>query len=291
MREPSKINIEISGGLGNQLFQFTIGLFLLSRLHDIEINYDKTNYKISHIHEGFLLDRFILQAKKAGYRCDVMQYPSKLIKKLNNKITWLQNGLHEESTPYKFEEELLAKKWDYLRGSWQSYRYLENNPSIEIIKEVLKTKYCDAKFNANAEENCRELIAVHVRRGDYLLSKNTGYGVLPMQYYLEAMTLARSKSKGCKFLIFSDDYAYVEKQFNRKDCITVDDLFGKGSATRDLYLMSICSSMISANSTLSWWGGMLQEQSAIITPAQWFESRSEYDMMDFIPPNWIRIVI
>jgi hypothetical protein len=49
--------------------------------------------------------------------------------------------------------------------------------------------------------------------------------------------------------------------------------------------------MISANSSLSWWGGMLQEQSAIITPAQWFESRSENDIIDFIPPDWIRIVI
>jgi len=291
MENNFKIVIELSGGLGNQLFQFGVGIYLLSKLSNVEIRYDKSNFKLETTHEGFLLNDFINQARNYNNNCCSFEYKSHLIKKINYAFAWMTNCLCVESVPYQYQNDLLTKRWIYLSGYWQTYKYLQGNSTIEIINDVLKSKYSNLYHNKDIKINNKKIIAVHVRRGDYLHNKNIGYGILPIQYYINAMNFIRKKNIECRFLIFSDDYEYIKKFFDYKDCAIAIDLYESGSAMRDLYLMSICDGMISANSSLSWWGGILQESDNVITPTKWFLDRNESQMKDLFPSKWIKIEI
>ena len=55
--------------------------------------------------------------------------------------------------------------------------------------------------------------------------------------------------------------------------------------------MSLCGGAIIANSSLSWWGAWLQNESGkIIAPDPWYGSANAHlDTKDLIPDRWIKI--
>ena len=61
----------------------------------------------------------------------------------------------------------------------------------------------------------------------------------------------------------------------------------------DLYLMSMCKNNIIANSSFSWWGAWLNENSdkQVVAPKGWFHEieMATHDTRDLIPENWIVI--
>jgi len=56
-------------------------------------------------------------------------------------------------------------------------------------------------------------------------------------------------------------------------------------------LMSMCKGAIIANSSMSWWGAWLQNDSGkVIAPQNWFgPAYSHYNMDDLIPSRWEKI--
>lgn len=105
-----------------------------------------------------------------------------------------------------------------------------------------------------------EMVAVHVRRGDYV--NNSFYVDLTnTTYYRDAMALF----PGAEFLIFSDDIEWCKKQDIFKDC-----QFSEGNTElQDLNLMAGCQGIIMANSSFSWWASFLSK-AKIIAPIAWY---------------------
>lgn len=105
----------------------------------------------------------------------------------------------------------------WLQGYFQSPRYLEGYedavkdwfmPNMAVRAEVERLK---GTFPAIPEE----MVAVHVRRTDYLLQRDpfshpeTGWA-LPRDYYREALNRL---PKGLRLAFFSDDPQFVIDQF------------------------------------------------------------------------------
>jgi hypothetical protein len=123
--------------------------------------------------------------------------------------------------------------------------------------------------------------AIHVRRGDYMKMKNIYYS-LDMSYYMGAMDYL--KSCGVKeFLVFSTDIPWCKEAFKGDQFTFIqDDTFV------ELFLMSRCDHMVTANSAFSWWGGyrITNPSRKIIAPKRWFvDNRKE----NIVPQSWIRI--
>ena len=91
----------------------------------------------------------------------------------------------------------------------------------------------------------KDAVVVHIRQGDYTYPVHAHHGILNYIYFLRAMRLASNST----FVIFSDDIAWCKQQewLKRPDCIFVDE----PNETNALYLMSLFSSFILSNSSIS----------------------------------------
>lgn len=168
-----------------------------------------------------------------------------------------------------------------LNGYFQSEKYFKH---IEgQIREEFTFKYESIYPYPEGD-----YIAVHVRRGDYLLPWNViNYPECNADYYSKAMYEISAKSNA-KFVIVSDDIEWCKNQQIFKDCY-----FHEGvDHINDLYVMSKAKHNIIANSSFGWWGAWLNSNpdKIVICPKNWYgQTFPENHDKDLIPESWIRM--
>jgi len=144
------------------------------------------------------------------------------------------------------------------------------------------------------QESDTESVALHIRGGDYLNNLNAGTfgGICTKEYYCKAIEYIAQKIKNPKFYIFTNDKEYAKKIVNAVLDSTGESInyqFVEGNdeshAYIDLVLMSKCKHHILANSSFSWWGEYLSDQSGItIAPSKW---TNDSDNKDIYRENWV----
>lgn len=129
----------------------------------------------------------------------------------------------------------------------------------------------DLKWFGKYEDKVREMfnvgigsidkVAIHVRRGDYLLFSHQYPNLMETDYYERAM----KEFPGKQFIIFSDDIEFCKQQDIFKDCE-----FSEGKdEIQDFNLMASCRGIISANSSYSWWCSFLGDKDKkVVCPRQ-----------------------
>lgn len=139
----------------------------------------------------------------------------------------------------------------------------------------------DYSFVANEmrKQLSGQVIAIHVRRTDYLTNEN--HGALGLDYYERALELLPNN---LKVIIFTDDpeWAKVQKLFP-------DDRFFVSETDcpyTDLALMAKCDYHIIANSSYSWWGAWLADSKKVIAPKQWFGTPLQTNKLDDLYCDW-----
>ena len=173
-----------------------------------------------------------------------------------------------------------------LMGYFQTPKYFEN-----IEQEIRE----DFDFRNEIKVPCAEMmetvedpIALHVRRGDFIINADNHFNQ-GLEYYEEALKKFDPKRT---VVIFSDDTDWCKEQdLFKPDRFLVSE--GSNSYT-DLCLMSMCSDFIIANSTFSWWGAWLSEneEKQVVYPKQWFGITGytkDHNVSDMFPKDWIKI--
>lgn len=183
---------------------------------------------------------------------------------------------------------LPAKKNLVLYGFFQSEKYFD----IEQIKFHFKPKneFLQVVRKAGSDFlHLQNLVAIHVRRGDYL-EKPEFHPILPYSYYQEGLQLLREKYGKLNVVIFSDDMDWCKKHLWDENVH-----FAEGNSNMvDLYLMAHCRHSIIANSSFSWWGAWLKRlfqdegstQGTVIAPSPWFGPACNYDTKDLYCDGW-----
>lgn len=132
-------------------------------------------------------------------------------------------------------------------------------------------------------------VFVHIRRGDYVNSDNINvFGVCSAGYYAKAEALIADKvGHELHLFIFSDDPQWVKENYRTSFPFTCVDINGAESAHLDINLMSHCSHAIIANSTFSWWGAWLisNPDKIVVAPSSWRVDGAE--TKGLIPDCWI----
>lgn len=151
-------------------------------------------------------------------------------------------------------------------GYFQDVKYFEDN--AEDIRECFK--FNDTHFNVAKEyfysafSNKEDVIALHIRRGDYALHSH--HPIQTLEYYEKSLKFFH---KDLKVLIFSDDIDWAYNQYFFRS----DNRFffsRNNNVAVDLCMQTFCSYHIISNSTLSWWGAWLAKSKKVIKPKLWF---------------------
>ncbi len=286
----------LSGGLGNQMFQYALALRMADRLQTdlkLDLSFFHTPPPQDVTPREYELKVWGIDVASASTE-EINSFINRPRRSFWNKIT----GNQGDKTWYKekrfsFDAEVLKLSGDlYLDGYWQSEKYFKD---VEpAIREAYRLKSNPDEVNiqlGKAMQDC-ESVAVHIRRVDYLKTPEilAFHGVLEAAYYQEALRRLQEKYKDLHLFVFSDEPNWV-KDHLKFDLPTtmVDHNRGKNSYL-DLWLMSRCKHQVMANSSFSWWGAWLNTNPSkiVIGPAQWFSDKG-LDTTDLTPPEWIRL--
>lgn len=145
-----------------------------------------------------------------------------------------------------------------LAGYFQSKKLL---PSRNLIRQL---------FNRRpAAQNTG--FAVHLRRGDYLLSKNNGYGVVSSGAIYDLLKDRNAFDLGVTIFSDGDIRAELEEKWDRNDIKKTTFARDFSLSTIDeFYLMRSYENIVCSNSTFSWWAAFSSEQaSRIFLPKMW----------------------
>lgn len=189
--------------------------------------------------------------------------------------------LYQESS-FNYRDFILpGNDWN-LSGFFQSEKYwLGCKDEVLSYFEFNEELYIKM-FTKYANLAVDNVVAVHIRRGDYVKLPEF-HTNLAFDYYNPAI----AAFKGCNFLIFSDDIEWCKRYF-----IGHNFFFAEGNTPiEDLCMMSLCDHFIIANSSFSWWAAYLSKSvdKKIIAPLKWFGAKNSHDTSDLIPNGWIRI--
>ncbi|MGM1056998.1 MAG: alpha-1,2-fucosyltransferase [Bacteroidota bacterium] len=278
------MKIIISGGLGNQMFQYALYKALRDKGRNVTI--DTSLFSYTKMHNGFELEKcFGLTEQRTNYSS---WYLLKLRAARKFKLKFIVYN-----DPLCFKEKIFKTKRKYLYGSWQSEKYFDKIE--DDIRNLFSFKTIDVENKKIAIEMGNQTsIAVHIRRGDY--SGNDLYaGICTEEYYSKAISLIFDKIKYQKrimFYIFSDDKEFAANFIRKYKVPSKLIEINKGvNSYKDMYLMSNCKHNIIANSSFSWWGAWLNvnPDKIVIAPNRWFGKGSEENYKDIVPFSWEKI--
>lgn len=295
------ICIRLQGGLGNQMFQYALGR-KLSYERDVELVLDTSLLKSKRIDDttrrSFELEIFEIKGHEATK--NELGNVKPLLSKIENSLALKFKGTGLQKENYFVENQsYFDKSIDkvgencYLMGYWQSYRYFDSVESL-IRQDFRFRKNLDKKSNSIAN-NIRNdnSISIHIRRTDYVNNSNHSiHGVCSLEYYMEAIEFITKNVSSPIFYIFSDDIEWARSNLRLNfKCEYISGNYGSKSYI-DMQLMSLCKHNIIANSSFSWWGAWLNENTdkIVIAPKKWFKDEKRNSMTsDLIPEDWIRL--
>lgn len=285
----SGVSIRVSGGLGNQMFQYAAARTLAMRLH-VPLTLDLGFYDRGR-HRGYGLDAFALAPHgqmgfSAGGRLSRMgRQLGAAARRLLGQATPEYKEPHFHHDPAF--EQLRAPV--HLVGHFQSPRYFLAEAATMRLE--LAPPPADDPLSRNIAEAMTQgdSCALHVRRGDYVSNaKNQAlFAACEPAYYAAAM--ARLPDS-CTVYVFSDDMRWAREHLPQdRELVFVDDGQHR-SGLADLWLMTQAQHHVIANSSLSWWGAWLANRAPGHTtaPARWFIN-PVMDDRDLLPEGWTRL--
>jgi len=297
---------QISGGLGNQLFQYAFVRSLALRLNqkyklDLSWYYDFEKYDNSdnpnvNTRRAYLLNKFNISEKllsrnylRIAHRirhssvlCNLEFYPVKYFKfkRIN------ESDFDIDKIP-KYENL-------YFGGYWQNSKIFEDHADLFKSEFTLKNKMSLENQELLDKINSTNSVALHIRRGDLLsrpatVLKALDSPCLSENYYSNAINIISKKIKSVNLYIFSDEIDWVKnnKEFNAPPTF-VDT---KGPDYEHFVLMCKCKHQIIANSTFSWWAAWLNSyaKKIVISPKWWYRDKKKNESIIRIPQDWIKI--
>ena len=310
MKVKREVTLHLTGGLGNQLFQFAAGLFLRPELLKFEPSlgkprlnslglpelYSFDHAKINSLKSDFKEYNFFV-AKVAGFLLRSGAAPTKFEKCWPvNKILLLIAGLILSVWQKKcvavlqgngvgYSDLALRHKRTYLVGYFQCRNFVEMVQS-EMKLITIPNPGPELMVLRQLESSERPLV-VHFRFGDYL--NEPGFGIPNSSYYEKGIEELWDLGRFDKIWVFSDNISLAQEKFPSKYfsyARWINDVDSSAAATMEA--MRLGHAYVIANSTFSWWGAFLSYSKSpkVIAPSPWF-LRME-PPKNLIPEQWIQ---
>lgn len=300
--------VKLSGGLGNQMFQYATAR-RLSLQRRTQLRVDIRFYGGQQRGATFAEYTRELALFQFNVACSVAT--ERNIRRIDDTgdqerqsrfrqlLSFCRSGavdvVKEKSS--NFDETVLSlPKNVFLDGYWQSEKYFAD-VATTIRQDFTFVDQQLAVYARTYVENMRRqgeaVVGLHVRRGDLAYAEETlrsptvVHGPTVSQSYIrEAMALF---GRNCVFLVFSDSPRDI--QWCRENIRGKYVRFSEGHTDlQDFAIMQSCDHNIISNSTFSWWAAWLNANPAkrVVAPRQWFNARFAigHRIRDLIPEPW-----
>jgi glycosyltransferase involved in cell wall biosynthesis len=302
--------ISLTGGLGNQLFQFAAASAVAKRSLPGLI----TELGIPRVAESgeadlfeYNLDQFGVEMhtgpatqfeqKVAGYGLRMGVSPKKfeknlfIAKLLRRVISVVLSSFLGKSSRiqigqgvgyYKIED---TDSRSLLIGYFQSYKWVQTEGVLERFQNLTLRKNSTFLTEMEAKALGKKILCVHIRLGDY--KSESKFGILDVSYYQSALDSISEKIDFSEIWIFSDEPNLAKELYRLESGVPTFWIEKQNvSSAETLEVMRLCSGFVIANSSFSWWAAMLShnKNSVVVAPSKWF--RGMEDPIDLIPAIW-----
>lgn len=296
--------VNIIGGLGNQMFQYSFALSLKERFPNERVLIDTTHFnhifikkfRGANLHNGYEVEKVFPNAKlEHASAWDLMKVtwymPNYVLSRIVRRLLPKRKTEYIQPLDQSFAHipEVYDIKCDcYYEGIWES---VKNYASCRtVIQHTFAHPEPDSKNQARIDQMEREnSVGIHIRRGDYLYEP-AFMNICDLDYYERAIAEILKDGKEHTFYVFSNDMKWCEENIKPlvkgHQMIMVKDNTGKDSCW-DMFLMTHCKDLVIANSSFSWWGAFLNNRGGrVVAPKTWVNRDAEYDIwLD----EWIRL--
>ena len=295
-----KISVHLSGGLGNQMFQYMAG-YALSR---------ETGKKLL-LNQNWFSNPWFLHKNNPAYlskrKMDSLQF-STVSDTPRDRFPTPRDGRFERGVAKLTERKLrslgIASEESFASGTWSdaggihrlmgffmSPKYfLDLNPA-DIFKS-LAVPLSSWSSDFLPVLNGHRSIGVHIRLGDYIF---LGDKVIPQEdYFISGIDLLKAEmGPNTKVFFFTDEPLKVEQLFPK--LVNLGEVVSPPSYTtsvENLILLSKCDGFVCSNSTFSWWAATLSNAPAewIVRPSYFFTEMPDIDtQVDLWQPHSYKI--
>lgn len=273
---------KLQGGLGNQLFQiFTTIAY--------SIEYSKPFFFLNNYQLGTGVNSVTI---RYTYWETFLSALKPFLKTLENmpKVLYIK----EKAFNYTVLPENFDNSYGILLvGYFQSPKYF--NKYKNAICRLIKLDFKRFIVMSNNNYDFDNYISMHFRLGDYKKYPNV-YPILSQEYYSNSLSfiLDQITNKPKNVLYFCEEsdlldvnktIDFIKQQFPFLNFVRASPLL---EDWEQMLLMSLCHHNIIANSTFSWWGAYLNENSNKIVcyPEQWFQPETGHNTSDLFPEDW-----
>lgn len=286
------IIVRVTGGLGNQMFQYAMYKSLEKKGKLVKLD-SKSFYETKKEHNGYELERIFDIKPNKPTKEDLEKFDENNIStlfKIKRKLFGDKKFVYD-TKEYVFNKDVYKLKNSYLNGYWQSIKYFEGIEN-DIKKDFRFKNQLDNKNLEilNEIENSNS-ISIHIRRGDYMSPENYNmYGCIASPtYYKKAIKVIEEKVENPTFFVFSNDMDWVKKNIQINSRVFYIDINSGNGSYKDMQLMSNCKHNIIANSSFSWWGAWLNENKnkIVIAPKKWINREDvDSDKIELFCEGW-----
>jgi hypothetical protein len=282
---PNKVVSHVSGGLGNQMFQFMAGYALAAETErELVLNYNwfknpKFLYKNDDAHKD---------KREIGIEAFTSVHNSRVDESLTPR-----DGRFERLTQKldRYSKGLIgiASEENFVDGTWLDPAKIKRLVGVFMSpKYFLGTKPSDVfgSLSFGVSDWCSRLvndisntasIGVHIRLGDY---ERLGEILIPEEiFYLNGIEVLRSELRGDpEVVVFSDDPLRLQERF--PSLAKIGHIVSPPAGTtpvESLLALSKSSAFVCSNSSFSWWGSVLNNTPAslIVRPSYFYARGSE----------------
>jgi hypothetical protein len=288
------IVVEISNGLGNQMFQYAAAR-RLALASDAAFWLLRGDGFEERFQRRFNLETFNIAGSIIGHTSpDWAARPDARLPMVKEASIWNFIGLSQSGTrpagPLLYVPALLTWRGSaFLSGFWQNEQYFADAADAIRADFTLKSPLDERNSACIARMQSAPSAFMHIRRGDYAEpGTHNLFGTCTLEYYSQAQQLLRDRHGAMNFFIFSDDPAWVrEHRIGGPNAEIID--WNGPAPELDLILMRHCRHAVIANSTFSWWGAWLGDHPGrtTIAPKTWFKSVPEFT--EIVPDRWLRL--
>ncbi len=235
--QPRAVTVHLSGGLGNQLFQYAFGR-RLSLANGACLYLDASDYRsgtlpnyetgvrVCELSDFAIAGRIIEDRAAPGEKRRLTPrrwMGRKLVKWRRKAILFAdrtqpyymrQEIVEPEENRFRFDARVYGRTFEgavSVRGFWQTEKYFADIDGLLREELVVRHEMTGKNLETAKEMERGDSVCVHVRHGDNANPIAERLGVLPRAYYVQAVGELQRELASPHFFVFSDDMSWAKQ--------------------------------------------------------------------------------